>query len=426
MQQKTWVAVVACVCIAVVAVLLSISGRSAQADEPKKDPAKNEAGEENPGLQKGDAPKADNQGVQGTWKVVTFEESTREMPAEAVKQFRVTITEKTFRMATPDWKAIEGTYQLDAGKKPKWFDLTDVTITKPPPDKAKSTRKVLKGIYELDGDTLKIVLRQAEGGERPKDFAGGQGLAVLILKRDKEAKKGQEKENGQGAAELPDAQGIKRAAPAKEPDYQSNSPLYCLLVAGLNAEQRFWLVLDGKTLYVDRQGNGDLTKGLKLRPRQDIVFTDGSEQFVLGALPATGAKPQFSNLLFSFKPAADNKGVSFRIGTDDPRFLPESRPGPISVPLAAGLLSKRPQEAPVIWLDGPRHMILETSAETTLVPGKELQLYVSVGTYLSKESGRKLLYWEVPAGVHPTVEIEFPAKKGAPPIKSRFTLKERC
>src|SRR5262245_3032794 len=37
MQQKTWVAVMACVCIAVVAVLLSISGRSAQADEPKKD-----------------------------------------------------------------------------------------------------------------------------------------------------------------------------------------------------------------------------------------------------------------------------------------------------------------------------------------------------------------------------------------------------
>jgi peroxiredoxin len=224
---------------------------------------------------------------------------------------------------------------------------------------------------------------------------------------------------------LPDDQGINRAAPAKEPVYQSNSPLYCLLVAGPNAEQRFWLVLDGKTLYVDRQGNGDLAKGLKLRPRQDIVATDGSEEFVLGALPARGAKPQFSNVLFSFKPAAEKKGVSFRIGTDDPRFLPENRPRPISVPLAAGLLSKRPQEAPVIWLDGPRHMILETSAETTLVPGKELQLCVSVGTYLSKESGRKLLYWEVPAGVHPTVEIEFPAKKGAPPIKSTFALKER-
>jgi negative regulator of sigma E activity len=37
MQQKTWVAVVACVCIAVVALLLSISERSAPADEPKKD-----------------------------------------------------------------------------------------------------------------------------------------------------------------------------------------------------------------------------------------------------------------------------------------------------------------------------------------------------------------------------------------------------
>lgn len=37
MQQKTLVAVVACVGIAAVVVLLSVSGRSAQADEPTKD-----------------------------------------------------------------------------------------------------------------------------------------------------------------------------------------------------------------------------------------------------------------------------------------------------------------------------------------------------------------------------------------------------
>jgi hypothetical protein len=119
--------------------------------------------------------------------------------------------------------------------------------------------------------------------------------------------------------------------------------------------------------------------------------------------------------------------VAFRIGTDDPKLIPKDRAGGrvVSVTLASGVLSKRPQDVPVIWLGGPLHMILEAEG-TTLVPGKRLEMYVSVGTFLSKESGRKLLYWEAPEGLHPTVEIEFPRKGGGPPIKSTFTLKERC
>ena len=46
----------------------------------------------------------------------------------------------------------------------------------------------------------------------------------------------------------------------KEPAYQSKSPKYALLVFGRQARTRIWLVLDGTTLYVDRNGNGDLTE----------------------------------------------------------------------------------------------------------------------------------------------------------------------
>src|SRR5437868_11979754 len=45
----------------------------------------------------------------------------------------------------------------------------------------------------------------------------------------------------------------------KEPAYQSK-PKYCLLVFGPEAKTRVWLVLDGDDLYVDRNGNGDLTE----------------------------------------------------------------------------------------------------------------------------------------------------------------------
>src|SRR3989442_14684598 len=46
---------------------------------------------------------------------------------------------------------------------------------------------------------------------------------------------------------------------SREPPYRSK-PRYCLLVFGPEAKTRVWLVQDGDTLYVDRNGNGDLTE----------------------------------------------------------------------------------------------------------------------------------------------------------------------
>src|SRR5438874_3418987 len=45
---------------------------------------------------------------------------------------------------------------------------------------------------------------------------------------------------------------------AKEPAY-AGKPKYCLLVFGPEARTRIWLALDGDKLYVDKNGNGDLT-----------------------------------------------------------------------------------------------------------------------------------------------------------------------
>src|SRR5262245_568479 len=46
----------------------------------------------------------------------------------------------------------------------------------------------------------------------------------------------------------------------KEPAYRTKSPKYCLLLFGPEAKTRVWLVHDGDKLYVDRNGNGDLTE----------------------------------------------------------------------------------------------------------------------------------------------------------------------
>jgi hypothetical protein len=65
-----------------------------------------------------------------------------------------------------------------------------------------------------------------------------------------------------GAADLTK---IERSI-TKEPVYQSKARRYCLLVLGEKAKTRIWLVLDGDVLFVDRNGNGDLTEaGKKVR-----------------------------------------------------------------------------------------------------------------------------------------------------------------
>src|SRR5579875_1276980 len=61
-----------------------------------------------------------------------------------------------------------------------------------------------------------------------------------------------------GASAAVDLTTIERKL-VKEPAYRSK-PRYCLMVLGPEAKTRVWLVQDDDTLYVDRNGNGDLTE----------------------------------------------------------------------------------------------------------------------------------------------------------------------
>ena len=59
-------------------------------------------------------------------------------------------------------------------------------------------------------------------------------------------------------AEFPDLTKIDRTI-VKEPRY-ATQPYYALLAIGPQAQKRVWLVVDGETLYVDKNGDGDLTE----------------------------------------------------------------------------------------------------------------------------------------------------------------------
>src|SRR5262245_54219874 len=86
---------------------------------------------------------------------------------------------------------------------------------------------------------------------------------------------------------------------AKEPAYKSK-PKYCLLVFGPQAKTRVWLVLDGDTLYADRNGNGDLTEeGERFVPRdpsKEYMPYRGRRLWRVGDVAAPGGKAIYTDL----------------------------------------------------------------------------------------------------------------------------------
>src|SRR5687767_6248776 len=108
-----------------------------------------------------------------------------------------------------------------------------------------------------------------------------------------------------GAAPAADLTKVPRSI-AKEPVYQTKNPRYCLCVFGKDASPRVWLVIDGDTLYVDRNGNGDLTeKDEKLslpafEKGGGEGIEDGRRQVMAGSI-ATGPKTQMALMLMQIR-----------------------------------------------------------------------------------------------------------------------------
>jgi uncharacterized protein (TIGR03067 family) len=150
----------------------------------------------------------DPNNIQGTWTIQAIEFDGKAVPAEEIKNAKVVITADKIIM-TKGAESKEETYKLDPGQSPRGIDLT-VTIehragefthvatkigekapakksTPPPAIEGKLLgyeTKNAKGIYALEGDTLKICVNM-ENGERPKEFSSKPGLNqfVMTLKR---------------------------------------------------------------------------------------------------------------------------------------------------------------------------------------------------------------------------------------------------
>jgi len=100
---------------------------------------------------------------------------------QALKGYRRTVDgdKYTVKVATGDGtRTIEGTFKVDATKKPKTLDVNATDCA--------GNEITLQGIYELTGDTQKICVGRS-GEQRPADFTApeGSGNTILVWKKAK-------------------------------------------------------------------------------------------------------------------------------------------------------------------------------------------------------------------------------------------------
>src|SRR5262249_32891132 len=234
---------------------------------------------------------------------------------------------------------------------------------------------------------------------------------------------------------------------AKEPADQSKAPKYCLLVFGPDARDRVWLVQDGDVLYVDRNGNGDLTeagKSVKLKQNSETFRSFDAGEVRVGGLTHTGlsvtqvkATPESvgNDEEFARIKKANPEAWMWWLRVTAERPADDKRPLPKKIQyvingdgLGMLVFGNRPQDAPVVHLNGPWSLGLQDRKQN-LIAGDKKMLQIGVGTQgVGPGTFSFVLYPDtIPANVYPVAEITFPPKApGAKPVTEKVVLKERC
>ncbi len=234
----------------------------------------------------------------------------------------------------------------------------------------------------------------------------------------------------------------------KEPAYRSK-PRYCLLVLGLEAKTRVWLVQDGDTLYVDRNGNGDLTEAdekvtaEKSENAEDGVYTfkagdlrDGQRlhkqlNLYVTKIDYLAGQDEFVKALL--KKNAKARGYRVYLEVDVPGRRGTGLEGRIqqrsSLADATGVLqfADRPQDAPILHFGGPWQVTLFGSHQ--LMIDRETDVVLGVGSPGLGAGSFSWIDYEnvIPTDKYPTMDVVYPPKhSGDAPLHERYELKHRC
>jgi uncharacterized protein (TIGR03067 family) len=112
--------------------------------------------------------------LKGKWDITSVERDGKAM--DTFKDGARDIDGAKYTMTSKAGAKFIGAFKIDPSKKPKVMDLM--------PEDGQYKGKTLLGIYELDGDTLKICFAEP-GKDRPTEFSSKNGCVLAIHKRAK-------------------------------------------------------------------------------------------------------------------------------------------------------------------------------------------------------------------------------------------------
>lgn len=116
--------------------------------------------------------------LQGTWEVVEFTANGKVIPEEGRQGMKFEVTDATMRISA---RGRDSSFQiqLNPSATPKTIDYT--------PQDGPFKNKINYGIYELQGDELKLCMHNKDADKPPMSFksAEGDNLALFVLRRKK-------------------------------------------------------------------------------------------------------------------------------------------------------------------------------------------------------------------------------------------------
>jgi uncharacterized protein (TIGR03067 family) len=124
----------------------------------------------------------DKDELQGTWNVTAFEggdPASREKKSVPAGEMALVFSGDKVTVKLSKGKQEEATFKIESSTRPKQIDLTKKTETK---DKGE-TKETQEGIYELQGDTLRLAFStRGSKGKRPVNFERPD-LVIIHLKK---------------------------------------------------------------------------------------------------------------------------------------------------------------------------------------------------------------------------------------------------
>ena len=225
---------------------------------------------------------------------------------------------------------------------------------------------------------------------------------------------------------------------AKVPRYSAATQYYGLLVLGDDAKYRVWFVVDGDTLYLDKNGDGDLRDPreripLNRKSRVKSGFNRQTRTWNVARLDKAGrythVTVNLSTVNREFKPDSRRRNINLlkarmkavRAGTHPNQTRIEVTIGVKRRQFCLVRFATRASDAPIAHMDGPLTLgIISPLMDFQFGLGQPLS--VGVGTPgLGTGAFSFVRYDELPAEARPFAIVTFPGLK-----PKRYDLKDKC